>query len=182
MWPASKATDASVRKPSRKTRRLESWVLDRPLETDDFSRAASRSTKRGRVEVDRSSRLRLVTMAPATRGSISSAETIRATIGRLGEFVVDTSSAVAWDLDVSTRCTWTIPAAGLLRTTIGWVGFKLSGHRVLIPAGRVWQRARKLVRARRDLKRPRLRFVMRCRDLILREHAAERSALLGSSL
>jgi hypothetical protein len=50
---------------------------------------------------------------------------------------VDTPSAVAVDLG----CVYTLhvddSGAGLLRTTMGWVGFKLNGHESFIPAGAV---------------------------------------------
>jgi hypothetical protein len=56
-----------------------------------------------------------------------------------GEFVVDTPSAVAVDLG----CVYTLhvddSGAGLLRTTMGWVGFKLNGHESFIPAGAICQ-------------------------------------------
>ena len=108
------------------------------LETDDFSRAAITFDETGRVEVDRSSRLRLVTNGPGHQRLYLERGTIRATIwAPPGEFVVDTSSAVAVDLG----CVYTLhvddSGAGLLRTTMGWVGFKLSGHESFIPAGAV---------------------------------------------
>ncbi len=64
--------------------------------------------------------------------------TIHATIwAPPGEFVVDTPSAQAVDLG----CVYTLhvddSGAGLLRTTMGWVGFKLNGHESFIPAGAV---------------------------------------------
>src|SRR5216684_2589176 len=99
------------------------------LETDDSSRAAITFDETGRVEVDRSSRLRLVTNGPGHKRLSLERGTIRATIwAPPGEFVVDTPSAVAVDLG----CVYTLQVddsgAGLLRTTMGWVGFKLNGH------------------------------------------------------
>jgi hypothetical protein len=56
-----------------------------------------------------------------------------------GQFVVDTPSAVAVDLG----CVYTLhvddSGAGLLRTTMGWVGFKLNGRESFIPAGAICQ-------------------------------------------
>jgi hypothetical protein len=108
------------------------------LETDDSSRAAITFDETGRVEVERSSRLRLVTNGPAHKRLSLERGTIRATIwAPPGEFVVDTPSAVAVDLG----CVYTLhvddSGAGLLRTTMGWVGFKLGGHESFIPAGAV---------------------------------------------
>jgi len=108
------------------------------LETDDSSRAAITFDETGRVEVERSSRLRLVTNGPGHKRLSLERGTIRATIwAPPGEFVVDTPSAVAVDLG----CVYTLhvddSGAGLLRTTMGWVGFKLSGHESFIPAGAV---------------------------------------------
>jgi len=108
------------------------------LETDDSSRAAITFDETGRVEVERSSRLRLVTNGPGHKRLSLERGTIRATIwAPPGEFVVDTPSAVAVDLG----CVYTLhvddSGVGLLRTTMGWVGFKLSGHESFIPAGAV---------------------------------------------
>src|SRR6267378_5960212 len=108
------------------------------LETDDSSRAAITFEETGRVEVDRSTRLRLVTNGPGHKRLSLERGTIRDTIwAPPGEFVVDTPSAVAVDLG----CVYTLhvddSGAGLLRTTMGWVGFKLNGHESFIPAGAV---------------------------------------------
>jgi len=115
------------------------------LETDDSSRAAITFDDTGRVEVDRSSRLRLVTNGPGHKRLSLERGTIRATIwAPPGEFVVDTPSAVAVDLG----CVYTLhvddSGAGLLRTTMGWVGFKLNGHESFIPAGAVCRTRPKL--------------------------------------
>src|SRR5262249_20155179 len=54
-----------------------------------------------------------------------------------GEFVVDTPSAVAVDLG----CMYTLQVdesgTGLLRTTMGWVGFRSNDREAFIPAGAV---------------------------------------------
>jgi hypothetical protein len=90
------------------------------------------------VEVDAGSRLRLVTNGPGRKRLSLELGTIHATIwAPPGEFVVDIPSAVAVDLG----CVYTLhvdeSGAGLLRTTMGWVGFKLNGHESFIPAGAV---------------------------------------------
>ncbi len=108
------------------------------LVTDGSSRASITLDETGRVEVDADSRLRLVTNGPGRKRLSLERGTIHATIwAPPGEFVVDTPYAVAVDLG----CVYTLhvddSGAGLLRTTMGWVGFKLNGHESFIPAGAV---------------------------------------------
>jgi hypothetical protein len=108
------------------------------LVTDSSSRATITFDETGQVEIDRSSRVRLITNGPGHKRLSLERGTIRATIwAPPGEFVVDTPSAVAVDLG----CIYTLhvddSGAGLLRTTVGWVGFKLNGHESFIPAGAV---------------------------------------------
>jgi len=108
------------------------------LETDGSSRAAISLFETGTVEVDASSRVRLVANGPGRKRLSLERGTIHARIwAPPGEFVVDTPSAVAVDLG----CIYTLhvddSGAGLLRTTMGWVGFKLNGHESFIPAGAV---------------------------------------------
>jgi hypothetical protein len=108
------------------------------LVTDGSSRASITLDETGQVEVDSNSRLRLVTSGPGHKRLSLERGTIHAFIwAPPGEFVVDTPSAVAVDLG----CKYTLhvddSGAGLLRTTMGWVGFKLNGHESFIPAGAV---------------------------------------------
>jgi hypothetical protein len=108
------------------------------VETDSSSRAAISLFETGTVEVDASSRVRLVANGPGRKRLSLERGTIHARIwAPPGEFVVDTPSAVAVDLG----CVYTLhvddSGAGLLRTTMGWVGFKLNGHESFIPAGAV---------------------------------------------
>ncbi len=112
--------------------------IGQTLVTDSSSRAAITLDETGRVEVDGGSRLRLVANGPGRKRLSLERGTIHATIwAPPGEFVVDTPSAVAVDLG----CVYTLhvddSGAGLLRTTLGWVGFKLNGHESFIPAGAV---------------------------------------------
>jgi len=112
--------------------------IGQTLVTDSSSRASITLDETGRVEVDAGSRLRLVTNGPGRKRLSLERGTIHATIwAPPGEFVVDTPSAVAVDLG----CVYTLhvddSGAGLLRTTMGWVGFKLNGHESFIPAGAV---------------------------------------------
>ena len=108
------------------------------LVTDNSSRASITLDETGQIEVDPSSRLRVVSSGPDRKRLSLERGTIHATIwAPPGEFVVDTPSAVAVDLG----CVYTLhvddSGAGLLRTTMGWVGFRLNGHESFIPAGAV---------------------------------------------
>jgi hypothetical protein len=114
--------------------------LGQTLVTDSSSRASITLDETGRIEVDGGSRLRLVTNGPGRKRLSLERGTIHAVIwAPPGEFVVDTPSAVAVDLG----CVYTLhvddSGAGLLRTTMGWVGFKLNGHESFIPAGAICQ-------------------------------------------
>jgi FecR protein len=119
---------------------LAKFAVGQTLVTDATSRASITLDETGRVEVDSESRLRLVTNGPGHKRLSLERGTIHATIwAPPGEFVVDTPSAVAVDLG----CVYTLhvddSGAGLLRTTMGRVGFKLNGHESLIPAGAICQ-------------------------------------------
>ena len=108
------------------------------LVTDNSSRASITLDQTGRIEVDPQSRLRVLASRPGHDRLSLERGTIHATIwAPPGEFVVDTPSAVAVDLG----CVYTLQVddsgSGLLRTTMGWVGFKLNGHESFIPAGAV---------------------------------------------
>jgi hypothetical protein len=114
--------------------------IGQTLVTDNSSRASITLDETGRIEVDGGSRLRLVTNGPGHKRLSLERGTIHAVIwAPPGEFVVDTPSAVAVDLG----CVYTLhvddSGAGLLRTTMGWVGFKLNGHESFIPAGAICQ-------------------------------------------
>jgi hypothetical protein len=114
--------------------------IGQTLVTDSSSRASIRLDETGSVEVDSDSRLRVVTNGPGRKRLSLERGTIHARIwAPPGEFVVDTPSAVAVDLG----CVYTLhvddSGAGLLRTTMGWVGFKLNGHESFIPAGAICQ-------------------------------------------
>ena len=105
------------------------------LETDAQSRASLRAEQIGQVEVEPSSRVRLLAMGNLKRIALDRG-TIHAFIwAPPGQFVVDTPSATTVDLG----CAYTLQVddsgAGLLRTSLGWVGFTLNGHESFIPAG-----------------------------------------------
>ncbi len=114
--------------------------IGQTLVTDSSSRASITLDETGSVEVDAGSRLRLVTNGPGRKRLSLERGTIHAVIwAPPGEFVVDTPSAVAVDLG----CVYTLhvddSGASLLRTTMGWVGFKLNGYESFIPAGAICQ-------------------------------------------
>jgi hypothetical protein len=106
------------------------------LETDPQSRASLQADDIGQIEVEPSTRLRLLTMGAGMKRIALDRGTIRTYIwAPPGQFVVDTPSAVTVDLG----CAYTLQVddsgAGLVRTSLGWVGFKLNGHESFIPAG-----------------------------------------------
>ena len=108
------------------------------LVTDNRSMANISVADIGTVNVEPNTRLRLVAGGSGPNRLALDRGTIHAYIWALpGEFTVDTPSAIAVDLG----CAYTLQVddsgAGLLRTTLGWVGFKLEGHEAFIPAGAV---------------------------------------------
>jgi hypothetical protein len=106
------------------------------LETDDRSRASIEASGIGLIEIDQNTRLRLLKTGKEGKQIALDRGTIHAHIwAPPGEFVVDTPSAITVDLG----CAYTLQVddsgAGLVRTSLGWVGFKLNGHESFIPAG-----------------------------------------------
>ena len=112
--------------------------IGQTLETDGESRASITVSDVGQVDIDPQTRLRLAEL----RSSRTRLELERGTIHAMiwappGEFLVDTPSALAVDLG----CAYTLQVddsgAGILRTRMGWVGFRLNGREAFIPAGAV---------------------------------------------
>jgi hypothetical protein len=106
------------------------------LMTDAVSRASVTVDEIGDVDVEPNTRLRLLQAGSAGKRLALDRGTIHAAIwASPGDFVVDIPSAVAVDMG----CAYTLKVddsgAGLLRTTLGWVGFKLGGREAFIPAG-----------------------------------------------
>jgi len=119
--------------PVGKSTRLE---LGESLETDAVSKASIAVAKIGRLEVDPNTLLRLLQSGAGRKRIALDRGTIHATIwAPPGQFVVDTPSAVAVDLG----CMYTLhiddSGSGILRTTLGWVGFHRNGRESFIPAG-----------------------------------------------
>jgi hypothetical protein len=106
------------------------------LETDSQSRASIQEDDTGKIQLDPSTRLRLLSMGSGLKWIALDRGTIHAYIwAPPGQFVVNTPSAVTVDLG----CAYTLQVddsgAGMVRTSLGWVGFKLNGHESFIPAG-----------------------------------------------
>ena len=106
------------------------------LVTDAQSRASVTVDEIGDVDVEPNTHLRLLQAGSTGQRLALDRGTIHAAIwAPPGDFVVDTPSAVAVDMG----CAYTLKVddsgAGLLRTTLGWVGFKLAGREAFIPAG-----------------------------------------------
>lgn len=108
------------------------------LVTDANSKATLTVAEVGTVDVDPNTRLRVIAKSQGRNRLALERGTIHAFIwAQPGEFAVDTPSAIAVDLG----CQYTLhvddDGAGLLRTTLGWVGFKLADREAFIPAGAV---------------------------------------------
>jgi hypothetical protein len=106
------------------------------LVTDAVSRASVTVDDIGGVDVEPNSRLRLLKAGSAGQRLALDRGTIHASIwAPPGDFVVDTPSAVAVDMGCAYALHVDDSGAGVLRTTLGWVGFKLGGREAFIPAG-----------------------------------------------
>jgi hypothetical protein len=106
------------------------------LETDDQSQASLQAEGIGEIKMEPSTRLRLLAMGKGLKRIALDRGTIHAYIwAPPGQFVVDTPSAVTVDLG----CAYTLQVddsgGGFVRTSLGWVGFKLNGREAFIPAG-----------------------------------------------
>ena len=106
------------------------------LETGPQARAKLRDEEIGQIDVEPGTRLRLLNTGSGLKRIALDRGTIHTFIwAPPGQFVVDTPSAMAVDLG----CAYTLhvddTGAGLVRTSLGWVGFKLHGRESFIPAG-----------------------------------------------
>jgi hypothetical protein len=111
-------------------------AVGQTLETDRQSWATLQAEEIGQIEVEPGTRLRLLNMGSGIKRIALDRGTIHTYIwAPPGEFVVDTPSAMTVDLG----CAYTLQVddagAGLVRTSRGWVGFKLNGREAFIPAG-----------------------------------------------
>lgn len=106
------------------------------LRTDSRSSAKISVDDLGELEVEPNTTLRLLSSGKNQKQISVERGTIHATIwAPPGEFVVETPSATAVDLG----CVYTLHVndhgEGLLKTTLGWVGFKFGENEAFIPAG-----------------------------------------------
>lgn len=137
-------------KPAWDARRLEGNVKVGPallgesgrlvvgewLETDATSRARIDMSEIGEVEVEPSTRLRLIETRSNQHRLALARGTIHAWIwAPPRQFFVETPSAVAVDLGCAYSLTVDRTGAALVRVTRGWVGFELAGRESFIPAG-----------------------------------------------
>ncbi|MGH9678290.1 MAG: FecR domain-containing protein, partial [Candidatus Acidiferrum sp.] len=130
---ATKPSGSAASKVSTKKSQLH---VGETFETDRASTATIAVADIGRLELEPLTRLRLLQSAEGRKQVALDRGTIRATIwAPPGEFVLDTPSATAVDLG----CMYTLKiddsGGGLLRTTLGWVGFQSNGRESFIPAG-----------------------------------------------
>jgi hypothetical protein len=142
-WKADVAAGWNVTQISGKPRIEEGWIgssgrvgVGQVLETDQQSRAEIQLPEVGRVEIDPDTRVRVLKGPRGVSRLALDRGTIHARIWALpGLFVVDTPSARAVDLG----CAYTLQVDdtgdGLIRTSMGWVGFKLGDREAFIPAG-----------------------------------------------
>jgi FecR protein len=117
--------------------------IGQTLETDEESRASITVSDVGQVDIDPQTRLRLAESRSARTRLDLERGTIHAMIwAPPGKFLVDTPSALAVDLG----CAYTLQVddfgTGILRTRMGWVGFRLNGRDAFIPAGAVGETRR----------------------------------------
>lgn len=116
--------------------KMDKLIAGETLVTDAHSQATLSISDIGTINVDPNTKLRLLTGAKAQNQFALDRGTIHAFIWAApGEFSVDTPSAIAVDLGCSYTLHVDESGDGLLRTTLGWVAFKLNGREAFIPAG-----------------------------------------------
>jgi hypothetical protein len=123
VWLASDTSKAQLR-------------VGQVLVTNNESRASLNIAEVGEVYVDPGSRVRLMETGLNRERLALEVGTIHAAIwAPPGQFVVDTPSASAIDLGCAYTLQVNEDGSGMLRTTLGWVGFHRDGHDSFIPAG-----------------------------------------------
>jgi len=121
--------------PGQSLRRLG---VGQVLETGVQSYARLAAEQTGQIDVEPGTRLRLVAMGNNAKRIALDYGVIHAFIwSPPGQFVVDTPSGMTVDLGCSYTLQIDDSGAGLVKTSLGWVGFKLKGHESFIPAGAV---------------------------------------------
>jgi len=113
-------------------------VVGQELETGVQAHARLTAEQTGQIDVEPGTRLRVVTMGKDMARIALDHGVIHAFIwSPPGQFVVDTRSGTTVDLGCSYTLQVDDSGAGVVRTSLGWVGFKLKGHESFIPAGAV---------------------------------------------
>ena len=108
------------------------------VETDNRSKLSIRAEQTGEIDLEPGTRLRFVNSGTGSSRLALERGGIHVAIwAQPGEFVVDTPSAVAVDLGCVYFLQVDDSGNGMLRTTLGWVGFKSAGRESFIPAGAV---------------------------------------------
>ena len=142
-WKADMAAGWNVTQVTGTPKIGDAWISSsgrvgpgQAVETDQQSRAEIQLPEVGRIEIDPQTRVRVLTSPSGASRLALDRGTIHARIWALpGLFVVDTPSARAVDLG----CAYTLhvddSGDGLIRTSMGWVGFKFSEREAFIPAG-----------------------------------------------
>jgi hypothetical protein len=106
------------------------------LETGEESEARLTAEQTGRIDVEPGTRLRIIAMGSDKKRIALEHGVIRAFIwSPPGQFVVDTPSGTTVDLGCSYALQVADSGGGLIRTSLGWVGFKSNQHESFIPAG-----------------------------------------------
>jgi hypothetical protein len=112
--------------------------LGRWIETKDGARAAIDIADIGRVELDPESRLSLLSTRPGDYRMNLTRGTLHATIwAPPGQFAVETPTSTTVDLGCAYTLSVGDDGAGLVKVTLGWVGFTWQGRESFIPAGAV---------------------------------------------
>jgi len=108
------------------------------IETNADARASIDIADIGRVELDPESRLRLLSTRPGDYRMNLTRGTLHATIwAPPGQFAVETPTSTTVDLGCAYTLSVGDDGAGLVKVTLGWVGFTWQGRESFIPAGAV---------------------------------------------
>jgi hypothetical protein len=111
-------------------------AVGQTLVTDRHAKALVDVSSIGRVTVDGGSRVRLVDSREGYHRLALDRGTLHAIItAPPGQFVVDTSSAVATDLGCAYTLSIDEEGTGLLSVSTGWVAFELNGRESFVPGG-----------------------------------------------
>jgi hypothetical protein len=113
-------------------------AVGRWLETDGAARASIDIARVGRVDVEPDTQLRLLSSRPGDYRLHLARGTMEAVIwAPPGQFSVKTPSSTAVDLGCIYTMTVDDDGVGLVKVTMGWVGFEWRGRESFIPAGAV---------------------------------------------